>query len=197
MKLLKLLKRNKGFSIIEVLCVLAIIVMVAALAVPQFEFARDSAKRTATVASARTTVSTIIGCTAHYDKEDWYAPRNSGTSYDYSDSSMSNYLEKLFEGGDEGSNTHRYKNQYSESEVILNWSSSISGTGEDPAVFITNSSTYSHANANTSNMSQLQGSIIVYFDTTGTGESMTTNHIEVYYTDENGLKNDKPFIIVM
>jgi len=197
MKLFKKLKKNRGFSLIEILCVMAIMVMLVAMAIPQFELFRDNAKRSTTVASARTTVSTIIGLTALYEKEDWYAPRNSGTPYDYSQETMSNYLEMLFEEGDEGSNMHNYKNQYSDSRTILNWHTTVSGTGEDPAVFLTNTSTFSHANANVSTMSQLEGSIIVYFDTTGTGESMITNHIEVYYTDENGIKCEKPFIIVM
>ncbi len=197
MKIITKLKKKKGFTIIELLCAIAIIGMLAALAIPQFSFVRESAKKAATVSNARTSVSTIIGLTALYEKEDWYAPRNSGDSYDYSSSTMSNYLEKLLEAGEEGSNNHSYINQYSGSEVILNWSSSISGTGEDPAVFITNTSTYSYTNSNSSNMSQLKGSVIVYFDTEETGEGLTTDHIEVYYTDETGLKCDRPFIIVM
>ncbi len=197
MKIFSRLKKKRGFTIIEMLCVMAILGMLAALAIPQFSFVRESAKKAVTVSNTRTTVSTIIGLTAMYDKEDWYAQRNSGDSYDYSSATMSNYLEKLFENGVEGENNHSYINQYSGSEVILNWSSSISGTGEDPAVFITNTSTYSYANSNSSNMTQLEGTVIVYFDTEETGEGLTTNHIEVYYTDENGIKCDKPFIIVM
>ena len=197
MKIFSKLKKKKGFTLIEVLCSIAILGMIAAMAIPQFSFARESAKKAVTVSNTRTTVSTIIGLTALYDKEDWYAQRNSGDSYDYSSDTMSNYLEKLFEDGVEGANSHTYINQYSGSEVILNWSSSISGTGEDPAVFITNNSTYSYANSNSSNMSQLQGTVIIYFDTEETGEGLTTNHIEVYYTDEAGIKADKPFIVVM
>ena len=46
-------------------------------------------------------------------------------------------------------------------------------------------------------MEMLKGTIVVYFATEGAGESMTTKHIEVYYTDENGTKSEKPFIIVL
>ena len=197
MKIFSKLKKKRGFTVIEMLCVVAILGMLAALAIPQFSFVRDSAKKAATVSNARASVGTIIGLTALYDKEDWFSLRNSGTPYDYSTSSMSNYLEKLFEDGVEGANTHSYINQYSGSEVILNWTSSISGTGEDPAVFITNTSTYSYENSSSTNMSQLEGTVIIYFETEETGEGLTTNHIEVYYTDEDGTKCDKPFIIVM
>ena len=66
---------------------------------------------------------------ATYDKDDWYAARASGASYDYSEGSMNNYLEKLLEDGAETENDFSYINQYSGSTAILNWTSSISGHG--------------------------------------------------------------------
>jgi type IV pilus assembly protein PilA len=196
MKLIKTLKKNKGFTLIEVICVIAILGLLVFLAVPQLDSFRDNAKRSTTIASARATVSTIIGATALYDKDDWYAPRISSTPSAYSEISLNNFLEKVFEGGTPEHNTHGYKNPYSDSEFILNWHSPISGTGKDPAVFLTNTSTYSYENSNASNMELLKGSIIVYFATEGSGSTLTTKHIEVYYTDENGIKSERPFIIV-
>ena len=197
MKFLKILKKNKGFTLIEILCVITILGLLAFLAVPQFGIVRDSAKQASTVASARTTVSTIMGATLMYEKEDWYAPRAGSTPTAYSEASLNNYLETVFEDGSPGFNRLNYKNQYSDSAFILNWTTPITGTGKDPAVFLTNTSTYSYANSNVTSMELLKGSIIVYFATDGAGETLTTRHIEVYYTDENGIKSDRPFIIVM
>ncbi|MBT3319548.1 MAG: prepilin-type N-terminal cleavage/methylation domain-containing protein [Clostridia bacterium] len=197
MKFLKVLRKKKGFTLIEVICVIAILGILIFLAVPQFTSIRDNAKQATTVASARATVSTILGATAHYEKDDWYAPRAGSVPAAYSEGSMNNYLEKVFEGGTPENNTHGYSNAYSDSRFILNWTSPISGSGKDPAVFLTNTTTYSFANSNESNMEMLKGTIVVYFATEGAGESMTTKHIEVYYTDENGTKSEKPFIIVL
>lgn len=196
MKFLKILKKNKGFTLIELICVLSILGLLIFLAVPQFSTVRDSAKQATTVASARTAVSTIIGTTLLYEKEDWYEPRAGSTPTAYSQESLNNYLETIFEDGTPGSNSFNYKNQHSDSTFILNWTTPISGTGKDPAVFITNTSTFSYANSNATNMEMLKGTIIVYFATDGAGETLTTNHIEVYYTDENGIKSDRPFIII-
>ena len=197
MKFLKILKRNKGFTLIEILCVITILGMLAFLAIPQFGIVRDSAKQATTVASARTTVSTIMGASLMYDKDDWYAQRLGSNPTDYSEDSLNNYLETVFEDGSPGFNQLNYRNQYSDSAFILNWTTPISGTGKDPAVFLTNTATFSYANSNETNMELLKGTIIVYFATDGAGETMTTRHIEVYYTDEDGIKSDRPFIIVM
>ena len=196
MKFLKKLKSKKGFTLIEVICVIAILGLLIFLAVPQFSSVRNNAKQAVTIANARATVSTIIGATALYEKDEWYASRISGTPGDYSQASLNNFLEKTFEGGTPEHNTHGYRNSYSDSEFILNWTTPISGSGKDPAVFLTDTSTYSYDNSNASNMEMLKGTIIVYFATEGAGETLTTNHIEVYYTDENGIKSEKPFIIV-
>jgi len=197
MKFLKILKKNKGFTLIETLCYIMILGLLASLAIPQFSIVREGAKQATTIASARTTVSTILGATLLYEKEDWYEPRAGSTPAAYSQETLNNYLETVFEGGTPGFNNQNYRNQYSDSEFILNWTTPITGTGKDPAVFLTNTSTYSYDNSNANSMELLKGTIIVYFATDGAGETMTTRHIEVYYTDENGIKSDRPFIIVM
>lgn len=196
MKFLKILKKKKGFTLIEVICVIAILGILIFISVPQFSSIRSNAKQAVTIANARATVSTIIGATALYEKEEWYAPRISSTPSAYSQASLNNFLEKVFEGGTPTQNTHGYINPYSDSEFILNWTTPISGSGKDPAVFLTDTSTYSYANSNASNMELLKGTIIVYFETEGAGETQTTKHIEVYYTDEEGIKSKQPFIIV-
>ena len=188
---------SKGFTIIELIVVIAVIALLAAIAVPQFQSMLENAKTTATLSNTRTVISTIQGAMAKFDKEDWYAPRNSGSSYDYTDTSLNNYLEHMFENSSEPTNDFSYINQYSGNKAIVNWTTSISGDGLDPAIFLTNSSQYSYNNSTPSNMSQLKGSIIVYFATEGSDESLTTTRIEVYYTDKDGVKCGQPFILTM
>ena len=190
-------RTSKGFTIIELIVVIAIMASLAAIAVPQFHTISDRASLSATLSNTRTVISTIQGAMAKFDKEDWYAPRSSGDSYDYSDTSMNNYLEHIFENSCEPTNDFSYINQYSDNEAIVNWTTSISGDGLDPAIFLTNSLQYSYNNSTPSNMSQLKGTIIVYFATEGSDDSLTTTHIEVYYTDKDGVKCEKPFILTM
>ena len=190
-------KKSKGFTIIELIIVIAIIALLAVIAVPQFKAMSDNAKLSATLSNTRTVISTIQGAMVLFDKDDWYAPRNSGGSYDYSDTSMNNYLEHVFENSTEPTNDFSYINQYSDNMAIVNWTTSISGDGLDPAIFLTNSSQYSFENSTASNMQQLKGSIIVYFATTGSDDTLTTTHIEVYYTDKDGVKCEEPFILTM
>ena len=187
------MKKSKAFTLIEILVVIGILAILAAIAIPQFMTLAENAKKTATEASMHVVAETIEGCMVRYDKEHWYAPRSSGTSYDYSDGSMNNYLEGLFENSAEPTNDYSYVNQYSNSKVILNWTSSISGEGLDPAVFLTNTSKYSFANSTPQNMSQLKGTIVVYF-ATGDG---TTSHIEIYYTDKEGVKCEEAMVLTM
>jgi type IV pilus assembly protein PilA len=184
---------TKAFTLIELLVVVGIIAVLAVLAVPRFIALAENAKEAATQANMNVVAETVQGCMVRYDKNHWYAPRSSGTSYDYSDSSINNYLEGLFEDNSEPTNDYSYVNQYSGSKVILNWTSSIGGEGLDPAVFFTNTTKYSYDNSTPSNMSQLKGTIVVYFAT----EDGTTTHIEIYCTDKQGDKCDDPIILTM
>ena len=184
------MKNKKGFTLIEFLCALAIIAIIATMAVPQFASMNKRAKDSVTIASMRATVGTIQGSMMLYDHDNWYAPRASWNSSEYSDISMNNYLEMLFENGSVPNESYSYENQVTGSRVILNWSSSLSGTAENPAMFLTNTSAYSYENSNPDNMRLLRGSIIVYFATESGGEGLSTAYIEVYFTDENGVKSD-------
>ena len=190
-------KNNKGFTLIELLVVMAVIAVLVTAAVFSVGSIMDKTKRTVTLANARTMSGTIQGLMSIYDNETSYAPRSSGSSYDYSETSMNNYLEKLLEGGVETENDYSFINQYNGKSTILNWTSSISGEGEDPAVFLTNTATYAYDNSTPSRMSQLEGTIIVYFATEGSGSSLKTTQIEVYCTDDAGVKSDKVFVMSM
>jgi len=191
------IRKSKGFTLIEFLCTLAIIAIIAMVAVPQFSSMDEHAKDSVTIASMRATVGTIQGSMILYEHEDWYAPRASWDSSEYSDISMNNYLEQLFENGPVPNESYSYENQVSGSRVILNWSNSLSGTAENPAMFLTNSSEYSYDNSTPSTMSKLRGSIIVYFATEAEGEGMSTSYIEVYYTNEDGVKCDDSLVLTM
>ena len=186
---------NKAFTLIEILCVLAVLAILAAISIPRLSVLFQDSKEATTIASTRAAAGTVEGCMALFDKAHCFAPRNSGGSYDYSDATMNNYLEKIFENGVETENAYSYVNQVSNSTAILNWSSPISGAGANPAVFLTNTSAYSYENSTAAAMRLLRGSIVIYFATEGTGSGLTTTQIEVYYTDEDGVKCNTPYII--
>ena len=191
------MKNKRGFTLIEFLCTLAIIAIIAVMAVPQFTAMDQRAKDSVTVASMRATVGTIQGSMMLYEHDEWYAPRASWDSAEYSDISMNNYLEKLFENGSVPNESYSYENQVSGSRVILNWSNPLDGSAENPAMFLTNSSEYSFENSSPGNMSLLRGTIIVYFATENVDGALSTSYIEVYYTDENGVKCDDSLILTM
>ena len=70
------MRKDKGFSLVELLIVVAIILIIAAIAIPNFIQARMAANESAAVASMRT----IFSAEAAYDAQGWNNPTAVGFS---------------------------------------------------------------------------------------------------------------------
>ena len=169
-----------GFTLVEVLIVIIIIAILTAIAIPIYSDVSETSRNTVCKYNATYIVKVLALNLADYDREDWYAPRNSSGEFDYSEDSLNNFLEKNLESYQVDSNKDKIVNPVSRSEKIIN--SNTPGTGDDrnAAVFITGNPSYSFSGGG--DTINLQGSIVVYFS------ASEPYNIQVYYIGKTGNK---------
>ena len=174
---------NRGFTLPEVLIVIVIIGILVAIAIPVYSDIADTSRKTVCKYNASYIARVLSLDLYRYEPEDRFEPRNSTAQFDYSETSLNNYLEKELENYQANSNKDRIMNPISRSKVILHNSTPVSGSisdGRNPAVFITGNSSYSYTGGGSTD--DLEGSIVVYFN------DSSPYNIQIYYLDKEGSK---------
>jgi len=176
---------NRGFTMFELIAVIAVIILFAAIAVPSYIVLADDAKKSVLLSNTRSLTSMVAACSVMFDRENWYG------SWDADDDeTLNNYLERLM-GTTEGghySNSYGFENPYNGNKAILDYNQTLgSGDGKDPAVFMTANQSYAYAGKGSTK--NLIGTIVVYFHL---ADGITTE-ISFYYVDKDGKKSDQVF----
>ena len=180
-----MLKNNKGFTLLQIVIVIAIIAILSAVAVASFANLPQKAEDTMLTANAKILATTISTKLPFYENENWYID-SVGINYDCVNDDLEAELEMIKDG--HYSNANAYKNPVSSSEAILDYSNTLgSGDGYCPAVFMTQTAAYAHTGKGSTG--NLIGSVVAYFHADGSG----TDYVEVYYVKRDGSKSDVTF----
>lgn len=172
----------KGFTIIQLIIVMAILAIIAAIAIPVYFNVVEDAKQKVLVANTSEVAKLTAVYCYDYDQEDWYDSWNND-----GDGSLNNFLELELEIISDGTyeNNISLKNPYSEKMSILDYDKTLSsGDGFCPAVFLTANSAYSPTGGGSTD--NILGTIVIYFKLDGS----VTEYIQVYYVNSDGTKSD-------
>ncbi|HKK95418.1 MAG TPA: type II secretion system protein [Anaerovoracaceae bacterium] len=183
------MKNNKGFSLIELIVVIAIMAVLVGVIAPQFLGYTERTKESILKYNTRGVMEIVSLHTMEYSRENWYV-ENIGKP----EGSLNNFIEDKLEVINNGDSEYTYGNNsnivnpYSSSLAILDWNQTISsGEGHCPAVFLTEESKYSHDNIeDASDINNLIGTIVVYFNES----DEETDEIQFYYIKEDGSKSE-------
>lgn len=180
------MKNNKGFSLIELIVVIAIMAVLIGVIAPQFLGYSDKTKESVLKYNTRGVMQIVSVHTVDYSRSSWY-----GDWDDDGDGTLNNFLEQKLEVINSGQEVNKYTNNsnivnpYSGKLSILDYDRTLSsGDGHCPAVFLTANNNYSYGGSG--GTSNLIGTIVVYFKVVD-GE---TEEIEFYYIKEDGSKSD-------
>jgi prepilin-type N-terminal cleavage/methylation domain-containing protein len=183
---------QQGYTLVELLIILIIIGILAAIAIPVYAAQRDKAKDASLKATQHAMVVELTSCFADSNLSRTYrASAGSATSTanrTAARQNVSNALESALENGVEGGNGDGMVNPVSRKRTILNQTSaSLSTTTASPAVLITNASGCRYASFQTQSStirSRLAGTTIVCWNTLS-----SVNAVEIYWVDKRGVKS--------
>ena len=181
--------RQRGFTLVELLIVIIIIGVLAAIAIPAYTAQRDKAKVSALALNARHVMITAHSYVAHDLNTSWQTTHalTNGTLSTYAFTHVSSALEENTKlGGAAGTNAIGYKNPYSGKTLVLNQAALPTGANVQPTVWIAqpSSNTYRYASfpTNATTKADLAGSVVVCWNT-------STSKMEIFFVDKNGKKS--------
>lgn len=186
-KALSKLRFSKGFTLMEMLVVIAIIAILIAIAIPILSGQKEKTEQAVLKYNTRALYSIVMAYSFNYSKDDWYG--------DYKDNdfnSLNNCIEKEYETIVDGTYENHINliNPYSKHLSIVDFTDPLSSSYKDPegycpAVFLTANPSYSYS-SDDGDTSKLIGTIVVFFDF----DDNTTDHLEFYYVNQDGSKSD-------
>jgi type IV pilus assembly protein PilA len=175
-----------GFTLIEVLIVIIIVGILAAIAIPMYVAQRDKAKGTALKLNARHVMITAHSYVADSLNTTWttsYAKTNGTLSAQAATYVSCALEENIKRGGAAGTNAEGYRNPCSGKTMVLNQAALPTGANVQPMLWITNSATYRYAAfPATGTQAALAGSVVACWNT-------ATSKIEIFYVDRSGKKS--------
>ena len=190
---MRLIKDKKAFTLIEMVVIIVILGILAAILIPRYNVMMDKARNTVLEASVNNVYSYMLAqqYSDNFDEEHYftYKKNQSSGGEDY----FSRYLEVEWEtlngpGDADNANAVNAANVVSDKEGIVNWDNPP-GLGElyqQQAVYITNSSSASYSPGDQRVVNNCyKGAVVIWYD------ASYASNIYIYAVDSDGLQSDK------